>query len=97
MQRETEIAGAELTIRYLSPEGYDQLRIEGSFGEVRFNRIHAPALIAFIQQWLDHDPEQELKSAIIKEAFTSKDSYDKTADRIIAAVREHDAKYRRET
>ena len=58
-----------------------------------FTKSEVPALIAFIQQWLDHDPERELVEKINElRDEPSLQRFSKTPD-IIAAVREHDRKY----
>ena len=64
-----------------------------------FDKDEAPKLIAFIQQWLDHDPEQELMDRFAEIRFGRPDSsevpqYREQFKQLIAAVREHDRKYR---
>lgn len=56
------------------------------------SKKYAPDFIKFIQDWLDHDPEKELLEHV-KGEFLHQISYDESAKRIIAAVREHDAQY----
>lgn len=96
MQRETQIACVPIWIND------DVLHIgnsasQGGIHDRSFHRTHAPALIAFIQAWIDHDPEQELREKVQQIRDTSgRISWQNEADLVIAAVREHDAKYRKE-
>lgn len=83
MKKETNIQGVPVRI------DSDTLKIGSEPGDWWLDRDNAPELIAFIQQWLDHNPEGELRQEVVRLATV----YPHIADNIIAAVREHDRKY----
>lgn len=94
MEREERINGLSVKVNNNS-------LIIGNDRLYYINRHFAPALIAFIQQWLDHDPEQELLDAMAEAYNERYDGAYQEAPHIegmraaLAAVREHDAKYGR--
>lgn len=55
------------------------------------SRASASKLIAFIQQWLDLDPDQDLIKEVNRLRVAG--GLSETTPEIIAAVREHDRKY----
>lgn len=87
MQKKTELQGVPFIINgewlHVGYEGNARVKV--------FDRHHAKEIVAFIQQWLDHDPEQELRKRV---EDMRHDMF--RVDAIIAAVRQHDAKYGRE-
>ena len=94
MKREANIAGAYLKIVRIDPgfiDPYEQLQITTEFGKVSFSDIHVPALIKFLEDWRDCDPEQELVKRVNR-LRSDWDISDATTE-IIKAVREHDKTY----